>query len=180
MLEWFRKIWGNWQLSRKAGKVERRKRWNGLENATSIAIIYQVTGKDLFDAVKELSKRLVGKGKEVVVIGYVESDEIPDYCVAANVGYYFTGNDLNWYGAPKSDYLHSFIRKPFDLLIDLSVEERYITRYLTTLSPSSLKVGPDLPHTQPVLDMMIRLEKPGRPEIYILEILKYLSMIKPA
>ena len=59
---------------------------------------------------------------------------------------------------PVSEVTDKFIKEPFDILIDLSLENYYPIQYNTALSPAKFKAGR---YTQddPYLDLMIDIEK---------------------
>jgi hypothetical protein len=169
---------GDWILKRQLKKFSRNKKLVNLDEAVQIGIVYKVNSEKVFNAIKDLTKALTSTKKQVLAIGFVDRNDIPNYCVAANAGYYFSRKDLNWYGGPKADYIRTFIEKEFDILIDLTLENVYINRYITGLSRSKFKVGPELEFNQPALDMMIKMDKNAMEEEYILQILHYLRMFK--
>ncbi len=170
--------YGNWVLKRQIHKRTRDKQLVNLDEARHIGIVYKVNSEREFNAVKDLTKALTTTKKQVLAIGFVDRNDIPNYCVAANAGYYFSRKDINWFGGPKADYIKTFIDKEFDILIDLTLENVYINRYITSLSKSRFKVGPELDFNQSFLDMMIKMDKNTKEEEYILQILNYLRMFK--
>lgn len=178
IIENIKLTYGNWVLKSQAKKQLRRKTLVNLDEAKQIGIVYKVTSQREFNAVKDLTKALTTTNKQVLAIGFVDRNEIPNYCVAANAGFYFSRKDINWFGGPKSDYIKTFIEKEFDILIDLTLEDIYINRYITSLSKSKFKVGPELGFNQLALDMMIKMDKNTREEEYILQILHYLKMFR--
>ncbi|MCB2219194.1 MAG: hypothetical protein KQI35_02280 [Bacteroidetes bacterium] len=178
VIENIKRRFGDWILNRQLKKFSRHKKLVNLDEAVQIGIVYKVNSEKVFNAIKDLTKALTSTKKQVLAIGFVDRNDIPNYCVAANAGYYFSRKDLNWYGGPKNDYIKTFIDKEFDILIDLTLENVYINRYITGLSKSKFKVGPELEFTQPALDMMIKMDKDAMEEEYILQILHYLRMFK--
>lgn len=165
-------------IRRKRKNLDRHRMVINLEEAVTICILYKVTSEKLFNSIRDLTKVLTAERKQVLAFGYVDRKEIPNYCVAANAGYYFCQKDLNWFGGPKSDYLKKFIDKEFDLLIDLTLEDVFINRYLATLSRSKFKVGKHSDLNLQHLDMVIKMDKKAREEDYILQILHYLKTLR--
>jgi len=178
IFENIKSTYGNWILKSQFGKVSRHKSLVNLDEAKNIGIVYKVNSEREFNAVKDLTKALTTTKKQVLAIGFVDRNEIPNYCVAANAGFYFSRKDINWFGGPKSDYIKTFINKEFDILIDLTLENVFINRYTSSLSRSRFKVGPELGFNQDFLDMMIKMDNNTREEEYILQILHYLRMFK--
>jgi hypothetical protein len=169
---------GEFILKSRMNKIQRNKKLVNLDEAVTIGIVYKVNNEKLFNTVKDLTKVLTTGKKQVLALGFVDRNDIPNYCVAANAGYYYTRKDLNWWGGPKSDYLKTFLDKEFDILIDLTLEDVYINRYIMALSKSKFKVGGHLRVNEQVLDMMIKMDKNANEEDYILQFLHYLRMFK--
>jgi len=169
---------GNFVLQRRQKKVMRNKRLVNLDEAQTICIVYKVNTQKDFNLIKDLTKALTSGKKNVLALGFVNRDEIPNYCIAANAGYYFTRKDLNWYGIPRTDYLKGLINKEFDILIDFSLDDTFINRYITSLSVSCFKVGLHTEYNQAHLDMMIRMDDSSELDEFILQTLNYLRMFK--
>jgi hypothetical protein len=169
---------GYYVLRRRQKNVIRNKRLVNLDEAKSICIVYKVNTQYDFNLIKDLTRVLTAEKKNVMALGFVDREDIPNYCIAANAGYYFTRKDLNWYGVPRSDYLKSFIRQEFDILIDLSLDDTFINRYISSLSVSCFKVGLHTDYNQEHLDMMIKMEEKAELDEFILQTLNYLRMFK--
>jgi hypothetical protein len=169
---------GKFILNRKLKNSSREKKVVNLDKARSIVLVYNVTDEKKFNIIKSISGDLSNDNRQVHVMGYVDSKSIPDYCVAANAGYYFSRNEINWYGGPKTDYLHQFVKKPFDILIDLTTEDTLITKYIAGLSNSKFKTGSFSKESQQYLDMMIEADPRESFENYLEQTLHYLKIIK--
>ncbi len=169
---------GEFFLRQKLNTVSRSKKLINLNEAKTIAIVYNVTSQTAFRTVKTMVKDLTTKQRQVMALGFINRKSIPNYCVAANSGYYFNLRDLNWYGGPKNDYLKEFIRKEFDILIDLTMEDVFILKYITRLSRSKLKVGKYSKLHEKYFDLMIKVDKSASMEDLIEHILHYLLILK--
>ena len=169
---------GEFLLKQKLSSVSRKKKLTNLNEAKSITIVYNVTSQTTFRTVKTLVKDLSTKQRQVMALGFINRKSIPNYCVAANSGYYFNLRDLNWYGGPKNDYLKEFIRKEFDILIDLTMEDVYILKYITGLSKAKLKVGRYSKKHENYFDLMINLKESSTMEDFIEHVLHYLLILK--
>ena len=174
----FRYGLGNFLLNRKIGKSTRKKQVINLEEAKSVVIIYNVTGEERFNIIKKTAKALSNSNRQVMILGYIHGHTIPDYCVAANAGYFFNRKSINWLGLPKSDYLLQFIKKPFDILMDFTTEDFIVTRYLAGLSNARLKTGSFSQSNQTYLDVMIEADPRKSYEYYIEQTLHYLKLLK--
>ncbi len=168
----------NYVLRKKLGKMNRDKKMVNLHNARTIGIIYNVNSQTTFQIVKTLVKDLTSRQRQVMAIGFVNRKSIPNYCIAANSGYHFNLRDLNWYGAPKNDYVHEFINKEFDILIDLSLDDLFIFKYIAGLSRSKFKVGRHNDAHLDCFDLLIKMEPNVSLEALIEQIIHYLVVLK--
>jgi hypothetical protein len=57
---------------------------------------------------------------------------------------------VNWYGRPLSNEVFEFIKKPFDILIDFTLNDVVVLHYIAALSVAKMKIGrrlyPDNPY----------------------------------
>lgn len=147
-------------------------------DARSLGLIYKVTDEALFNMVKKLIKDLSNDKRSIMALGFVDDLTIPDYCVAAFSGYYFNKKVLNWYKAPKSDYISTFIQKEYDILIDLSSTDEYVLKYILALSNAKFKVGRQRRGYEKYYDLMLRMKKRATPKEYIDQVIHYLTVLK--
>lgn len=154
-----KRSWGQIVLYGKTKKLKRNKSLVNLNNAETIGIIYELTDQASFRKIKLLKKELTTPKRQIVVVGFVNRDDIPNYCIAANSGYYFNKKDLNWFGFPKNDYIAKLMNKEFDIFIDLSLEDIYAIKSISALSKSKFKVGRYSENNKELFDLMIRLKK---------------------
>jgi len=169
---------GNFVLNRNTSGLERDKKLVNLSEARHVGIVYLVSNQSVFNKVKILIRKLNSPYRQVIALGFVNGDAIPDYCITANTGYYFDNKDLNWFGAPKNDYIKKFINKEFDIIIDLTVEDIFVLRYIIALSRSKLKVGRFSKSMQKYYDLMIKNDRKTLSNEYIDQILHYLNILK--
>jgi hypothetical protein len=149
-----------------------------LLEARSIGLVYKVTDEQFFNAVKRLIKDLSNDKRQVLALGFVDDDTIPDYCVAAYSGYYFNRKALNWYNAPRPDYIQTFIKKEYDILIDLSTSKDYTLKYIIALSRARFKVGRQRLGFSNHYDLMLRMKKSASYREFIEQAIHYLTVLK--
>jgi len=129
-----------------------------INEAKSVGILYNATNPVSFEIIKTFTKVLMQKKIEVSALGYVNSKKLIDHYLYRKGYDFFTRNELNWFYKPASITVQEFIKRPFDILINLSLENYYPIQYITALSSSSFKVGKLL--GEPFyMDMMIDIEK---------------------
>lgn len=149
---------GNRVLQKKLRHLSRQTKVCNIDEAKTIGIVFNATNTVSFEIIKDFTKILTQKKIEVSVLGYVHSKKLIDHYLYRKGFDFFTKNNLNWYNRPVSDTVEDFIKKPYDILINLSLEKYYPIQYVLALSPSSFKVGKyfDEPN---YMDMMIDIEK---------------------
>lgn len=165
-------------LSSRYARMKRDKTLVNLLEARSVGLVYKVTDESVFNAVKKLIKELTNDKRQVMALGFVDDVTIPDYCVAAYSGYYFNRKALNWYKAPKSDYILTFINKEYDILIDLSTTNDYILKYIVALSRARFKVGRQRRSYEKFYDLMIRIKRSAPMSEFVGSAIHYLTVLK--
>lgn len=145
-------------LQRKIRNIKRFPLVCNIKEAKSVGIIYNATNSVSFEIIKDFTKTLAQKKIEVSSLGYVESKKLIDHYLYRKGFDFFTKSNLNWYNRPVTDTVDEFIKKPFDILINLSLEEYYPIQYVLALSNSLFKVGKYFVEPN-YMDLMIDVEK---------------------
>jgi hypothetical protein len=145
-------------LQNKLKSIKRNPKVCNINEAKSVGIIYNATNSVSFEIIRDFTRILMQKKIEVSVLGYVHSKKLIDHYLYRKGFDFFTKNNLNWYSRPKSDTVDDFIKKPYDILINLSLEKYYPIQYVLALSPSTFKVGKYFNEPN-YMDMMIDIEK---------------------
>jgi hypothetical protein len=145
-------------LANKLKNQTRVPAFCNIHEAQHIGIIYNATEYVSFEIIRNLVKDLSHDSRKVTVLGYVDSKKLIDNYLYRKGFDFFSKNELNWYSRPASSVVEHFIKEPFDLLINLSLEDYYPIRYITALSPATFKAGKYSPDDL-FLDFMIDIEK---------------------
>lgn len=144
---------------RKHLKISKRRMVScSIQNAKSIGILFNATHSVAFDIVKDLVKDLKKQKVSVLTLGYVDSKQLIDHYLYRKGFDFFTKNQLNWYSKPNTENVNTFIKKPFDLLLDLSLDNPFPIKYIVACSAAKFKAGKYSPE-QDQLDFMIDIEK---------------------
>ena len=129
-----------------------------IQNAKSIGILFDATHSVAFDIVKALVKDLEKYKAKTLALGYVDSKQLIDHYLYRKGFDFFTRTQLNWYHKPTSENVEEFIKKPFDLLLDLSLNNPFPLKYIVSCSAAKFKAGRYF-SDQDQLDFMIDIEK---------------------
>ena len=164
-------------LNNKVRKQSRKKGTFNLDSAKTVGIIINARNKDFFQTVQQFVSFLKSKHIDVWSLGYTDSQDVIEayaYQIGMN---HFTKKNLNWYYKPKGNNIDQFIRKEFDILIDLSLIEFFPIHYLIGMSKAKMKIGRYIENNL-YYDLMIDIDKNNNLEFLIEQIKHYLSIIK--
>ena len=168
---------GQYIFQRDLKYNKRKKVIYNLEDAKSIGILFEATTKQDIRRVKPLVDYFFGLKKDVKAFGFV-NDKGYQECHIPKLQYdFFNKKDLNWYYKPQNSYVKNFIKKEYDILINLSDSSCIPIKYLVASSIAKFKVGK---HEEgyDIYDLMIKLDKKEDSiSKLISEIAKYLNII---
>jgi hypothetical protein len=153
-----RKKAGIYVLNKHIKDQNRKVHSCNLREAKSIGVLFDATHPFSFDIVKDLVKNLSITAREVTVLGYVDSKQMIDHYLYRKGFEFFTHNHLNWYYKPESVAVTEFLKKEFDILLNLSLEQSYPITYILALSKAKFKAGRYF-NDEEHLDFMINIEK---------------------
>lgn len=147
-----------------------------LKTAQTAGIIITPTDQDSFEMVKQFLNYLTKLGVKVFVLGYVDDKKIPDTFLFWKGINLFSRNELNWARVPDSAVVNDFIEQPFDILIDLSLQDYFPVQYISQLSKSRFKIG-RFSNTNQYYDLMFELNDNMSLEYYIEHLTYYLNLL---
>jgi hypothetical protein len=149
---------GRKMLAGKASASSRKVNVCNLDDAKNIGIIYNATEYVSFEIVRDLVRQLSNNKAAISVLGYVDSKKLIDHYLYRKGFDFFSKNDLNWYNKPVSSVAEQFMKEPFDLLMNLSLDDHFPIHFITAVSPASFKAG-RYSLRDSSLDFMIDIEK---------------------
>ncbi len=147
-----------------------------MADARTVGIIFHQEDNKSFEAVQRFVETLAKEGKQISVIGYIESKIIPDIYLLRKGYSFFCLKDLNWFCSPKPSFVYDFIEKDFDLLINLSIDSLFPVEYIYALSKAKFKVGKYTNGSEHA-DLLIDIKSSRDINYLIQQIIYYLSII---
>ncbi|MBE9511709.1 MAG: hypothetical protein IMY71_12600 [Bacteroidetes bacterium] len=167
---------GNFVLKKKLKHSRRTKKVHNLKTAKRIGIVFNATEQDDYRQVSGFVKDIQDRGIEVKVLGFVNDKDAPnEYLLKKNFSY-FLKKSLNWYGKPANPEVERFLNEKFDIVIDFSLDNDYLFKYIMALSPSRFKVG-KFKEPNNYYDFMIRINKDKDLKYLIEQTSHYLEVI---
>lgn len=123
------------------------------KNIRSVGIIFDAMEARDRDVVLDYARTLKEGGIAVDILGYFNTKiEGPSFKVP-----YFDIRGLNFAGIPTGEHVHTFIQKPFDVLINLDQSDHKAINYVCAASQAIFKCGPA--HGNPAhYDLMVAMQ----------------------
>ena len=114
--------------------------------------------------------------KDVKALGYVNANQL-SYCHTPKLQYdFFYQKDLNWYYKPQNYIIDNFVKKEYDILINLCDSSCIPIKYLVASSIAHFKIGQHEEGYE-IYDLMIALKEDKSIEKLMHEIKHYINLI---
>ncbi len=167
---------GNFILAKKQKRLKRTKKVHNLTTAKDIGVLFEVTHMEDYHKIDPFLSFLSEKDINLFALAYYPRKEIPENLHGISTLNIFCNGDLNWYRRPKGLVIDKFMRKNFDILIDLSNGNYFPVKYINNLSKAGFKVGKNgksgFEH-----DLFIQINENHEENFYIEQLKYYLSNI---
>ena len=174
----FRLKIGNLLLRKKLAKTKRKVRYSNIEHVKKIGIVWDASQVSDFISVSKFYQKMHERDVDVKVFGYYPENNLPDQYTAIRYLTCLKKDEVNFFYHPVSPESVTFIKKRFDILIDINFNNLLPLKYLSSLSHASLKVGLlDADKNGENFDLMMEIKKPVDVGHYLDQTLYYLEMI---
>jgi hypothetical protein len=164
-------------LKKNLPKNQRFRKIVNLDHAKTVGIIYELKDEQTYNHITRFVKILQDKQINVKAIGFFDGNIRPIYAIEKLSLDYYDRKDLNWFNKPKGNYVTDFCRVDFDILIDLSLEANFQTKFIAAFSKAKFKVGKDGENNSAIFDLMIDINAKTTLDEFITLIIHYLSII---
>ena len=176
VIEDFKQRVGKWVFQRQLTTNKRVKEACNIKDAKSIGILYDATSEEKIITIKPFVSYLFDLKKDVKALGYVDAKEL-SYCHVPKLQYdFFYKKDLNWYYKPQNYIIDNFIKKEYDILINLCDSSIIPIKYLVASSIAHFKIGV-YEENYEIYDLMISLKDDKSIQKLIHEIKHYINLI---
>ena len=140
-LQGIRQKIGSYILEKKVNDLSRNKQFINLADSATIGIVFHQPDNGNFKAIQEFMKMLAAEGKQIAALGYIEGKNVPDFYLLRKGFNFFCDSDLNWFHQPEAGFVDDFVKREFDILINLSIDNSFPVEYIYALSNAKFKVG---------------------------------------
>jgi hypothetical protein len=175
-IEDFKQKVGKWVFQRELKSNKRTKEVCNLDNAQSIGILYDATSEEQLKMVKPFVSYFFDLKKDVKALGYVNSKQLSFHHTPKLQYDFFYQKDLNWYYKPQNYIIDNFVKKEYDILINLCDSSIIPIKYLVASSIAHFKIGIHEENYE-IYDLMISLKDDKSMEKLMHEIKHYINLI---
>ena len=140
-IEDFKQKVGKWVFQRELKTNKRTKEVCNLDNAQSIGILYDATSEEQIKIIKPFVSYFFDLKKDVKALGYVNSKQLSFHHTPKLQYDFFYQKDLNWYYKPQNYIIDNFVKKEYDILINLCDSSIIPIKYLVASSIAHFKIG---------------------------------------
>lgn len=128
------------------------------DSAEKIGILFDATEMKNRQVVLDFTKKLKKDGKKVKLMGFLNDKDKNENFVFEH----FNKNDLDWSLRPKNERVNEFIKRPFDILINLTNESHPSLDYIAAFSHAKFRVGP---FTEKIFCYELMIEATGNKDL---------------
>jgi len=175
-IEDFKQKVGKWVFQRELKTNKRTKEVCNLDNAQSIGILYDATSEDQIKIIKPFVSYFFDLKKDVKALGYVNSKQLSFHHTPKLQYDFFYQKDLNWFYKPQNYIIDNFVKKEYDILINLCDSSIIPIKYLVASSIAHFKIGIHEENYE-IYDLMISLKDDKSIEKLMHEINHYINLI---
>ena len=178
LLDQIKEWLGRRALLKESGP-ERTPVAKNLTQAVKVGIIYLVADEKAHEQVRNYVKKIkeeIGITK-IMALGYFDQKEPPYYLHAKLNFDAICLKDLNWYRIPQGNTVQNFMAEEYEIIIDLTMEDRLPTQYIMAKSRARFKVGRWSESNKRILDMMIDMAGSRSLPQFIQQVHHYLMMV---
>lgn len=162
---------------KKVKLAPREKEFTSFYNAKSVGIVCYVDELHEWELIQKIIAEFQANKATVNVFGIYTGKIIPSWCSNTIYVKLFSEKKYKLFPIPSGQYINDFIDTKFDLLINLSLSDKFLPLYISAVSKAKFKIAIESPKNMEHFDMFIKLENPEIEE-YVDQLMHYLSKIK--
>lgn len=170
-----REKFGYWILNRKNSKIKRNRFFKTFSSAKNVGILFDASSQEAFNRANKIIKNLIDKKLNVSALGFVNTKEALKWYSPNNSISVFSLKNLNWFFKPKEQTVTEFCAKPFDILIDITLQSKLPLAFIVRDSKSGFKISSQF--QKDYSDFVIDIKDNVNLEYFIEQVNHYLTSI---
>lgn len=165
-------------LNREIAKKRRIPGVVSFDQAQKIGILYDATGDQDFELMKNYVREIRNFSKEVIALGYYNRKKLPNMRFMKLGLDLFTRKSLDWRLKPNCAIVNNFMKRKFDILICFNLDQSVPLSYIASQSDAIFKVGRYDGRLRNILDFMIKNDHPVNLRQMMEQVNHYLKLIR--
>ncbi len=159
--------------------TDRRPIARNIGAARKVAIVYMVEDEVAHNHVRNYVKRLKEELglSNIMAMGFSDEKTMPNFLHAKLNFDAICQKDLNWYRIPQGNAVENFMAEEYEIIIDLTLQDRLPIQYIMAKSRARFKVGRYSESNKKILDMMIDMAGSQSLPQLIQQVHHYLMMV---
>jgi hypothetical protein len=170
---------GQSTLKSRSSSIKRAVKNFDFSKAAQIGILWDATSDSGINVIAAFIKRMTESGKQTEVLAYIPGKDVSDRLTGLTHMRFLRSSDLSFAFIPVSDDAKDFMKKKYDVLIDINPSRIFPLTYIATLSNSLIRVGIDNNSDQEnsPYDLMIQTGRVPDIGAFLEQAVHYLSLI---
>jgi hypothetical protein len=164
-------------LNKELKAVKRESSFSNFETAQTVGFIFNAGEREKYVTSKEFIEFVEKKNIRIFGVGYTSKSDQIAYFPYMNGVSYFGLDEVNWYGKPTNNAISDFLKRKYDILIDLSQSELFQIHYIFALSNAKFKITNSGVKSK-YADFVLQLDNTEKLGTYISQIKHYLEAIQ--
>ena len=165
-------------LRRAMKKLEYERRVVGYDKAKNIALLFDAgtDGRPVF--ISQIINKLRNDGKLVSALGFFNQKRIPEGIKSIDGVSYCSKRSFSLWMQPGSETVKAFVKKPYELMIDLTIDDSFMVKYVAGITKAFYKAGAHHPDYLSVYDLLLHIDHKTTDEKLADYAVHYLKIIK--
>ena len=164
-------------LNKELKSFKRETSIQNFDSAVTAGFIFNADDREKYQKVKDFINYTEKKEIRIFGIGYTAKSDQIAYFPYKNGVHYFGLDEINWYGKPTNPVVDDFLKRKYDLLLDLTQTDLFPLHYIFALSIAKFKIT-NKGIKSKYADFVLQLENKEKLDTYISQIIHYLEAIK--
>jgi len=164
-------------LQKELKLLKRHVAFSNFDSSTTVGFIFDAQDKGKYQLSKEFVEYVEKMNNRTFGIGVAsKSDQIAYFPFKQGIDY-FGLDEKNWYGVPSNPAIKDFLKRNFDILVDLSFSDNFPSHYIFSLSNAKFKITNSGIKAK-YADFVIEIKNSDKLSVYIDQIKNYLKVIQ--
>ncbi len=177
MIENIKEKTGILTMNKELKTLKREVAFNNFASATTVGFLFDAVDREKYQQAREFIDFVEKHNVRVFGIGFAsKSDQIAYFPYKLGIDY-FGLDEVNWYGKPTNPVIGDFLKRNFDILVDLSQTNLFPIHYIFALSVAKFKITNDSIKSK-YADFVLQINNTEKLENYIKQIKHYLEVIQ--